>query len=111
MKSEVFLEVFSIENGAQHSPLSFVLGSPKGRISRSTQIYDNKYLRHQMNTEYKSNVRMAPEIKILSIWRARKMNPLIQNVNFRCSISGDFGLHMQLFLKMTKVEKSFENEV
>ena len=64
-----------------------------------------------MNTEYKSNVRMAPEIKILSIWRARKMNLFNQNVNFRCSISGDFGLHMQFFPKMTKVEKSFENEV
>ena len=102
---------FLLVNGAQHSPLSFVPGSPKGKVSSSTQMWGKKYFRHQMNTECTWNVEMTPQIKILSIWRARKMYPLFRNVIFRRWIPGDFGLHMQLFFEKPKFEKSVENEV
>ena len=32
-------------------------------------------------------------------------------MSFRCSVPAFLGLHMQLFLKITKLDKSFENEV
>ena len=64
-----------------------------------------------MSIECQWNVQMTSKIKIFDIWSVRKWSPLVKNVIFQCSTSGDLGPDTQFFWKHTKVEKSFENEV
>ena len=88
MVSQVCLDMFLLENGAQHSPLSFVLGRPSGRKSNSTQMYFWHSCRGLFATkQFSSNV-FALKIKFFDVWWCRIVNAIPKMINFRSPISG-----------------------
>ena len=68
MISHACLIMVLIENGAQHSPLSFVLGGPSGRKVHSTQMWYKHSCKFLLATKCISHVHFALFFK----WRPKK---------------------------------------